>query len=624
MLGLNRRTTKSALLRNTLAGSHSLDLTPTVGLARCSIIAVEEPTEFRDDTRLTIASALEKAKREIQALARTTEAGVEGATRVFHNLAGETDAVLALAGSIVGYVDNNDVSSVLPKLQKLGAEAGLFIHDKLSATNAILEIVIKEAELLGKISSLTRSQKGISRETNVLSVLTNIEIARLGSVGAGFQYLARELAAFSDSVNDDTRLLIAQTEERRISIEETKQILAAELPRMRNDFTCIDADLGDTLKMVESSLARLSSLPVQFQMCVQEIADRVAHVVVAIQTHDITRQQIEHVDEAFAFVLARMQNEGNSEYAFREELPNIYAGLIVQIYQLKAVQQTIVSWASQIDTCMSGILSISSSELIGIGPAVLQQERAVSLQLARIDQIERQCRSCDERIEHTADGMASLMHLVSEHLQRSKAAQSRVHLLMFNSIIEARHLGTQADAILMISQSIKGISESWNRITDQGEQAMHDVQGVMTQTHQVMEAFSESASDRLHLAQTEVKSGLRHLREAASYAANLADRMNSATENICSLAVQTSQSGDLLHGCRVHIEAVLMELEAVRSMLETNHPYVNGSYDAAQVERLFGASYTTEMEREILRAALRGGDLPVAQPAIEGNSVELF
>ncbi len=47
-------------------------------------------------------------------------------------------------------------------------------------------------------------------------------------------------------------------------------------------------------------------------------------------------------------------------------------------------------------------------------------------------------------------------------------------------------------------------------------------------------------------------------------------------------------------------------------------------YDAAEVEQLFSASYTTELERDVLRAALHGTALPVAQPTLAGNSVELF
>jgi hypothetical protein len=58
--------------------------------------------------------------------------------------------------------------------------------------------------------------------------------------------------------------------------------------------------------------------------------------------------------------------------------------------------------------------------------------------------------------------------------------------------------------------------------------------------------------------------------------------------------------------------------------LEVDHPDVKERYDAAEVEQLFSASYTTEMERDVLHAALRGTALPVGQPTFAGNSVELF
>jgi hypothetical protein len=55
-----------------------------------------------------------------------------------------------------------------------------------------------------------------------------------------------------------------------------------------------------------------------------------------------------------------------------------------------------------------------------------------------------------------------------------------------------------------------------------------------------------------------------------------------------------------------------------------DHSDVKERYDPAEVEQLFSAFYTTEMERDVLRAALRGTELPVAQQTFVGNSVELF
>ena len=76
--------------------------------------------------------------------------------------------------------------------------------------------------------------------------------------------------------------------------------------------------------------------------------------------------------------------------------------------------------------------------------------------------------------------------------------------------------------------------------------------------------------------------------------------------------------------CFGRIDAVLAEIEAVRSQLESDQPEVKDRYDAAEVEQLFSASYTTEVERDVLRAALRGTELPVAQQTFAGNDVELF
>ena len=209
------------------------------------------------------------------------------------------------------------------------------------------------------------------------------------------------------------------------------------------------------------------------------------------------------------------------------------------------------------------------------------------------------------------------MQLVSEHLQRSKSVRDRLRLLAFNSIIEASHLGTQADAILAISTSIKGISAAWGQITEQSGHAMQEILNLVKQTNQVMEALSEASNERLREA-------LGNLRSAAEFAASQAQQMKAATEKMQAQVAGVGQTGDLLDACFGRGDAVLAEIERLRRQLEVDHPDVKERYDATEVEQLFSASYTTEMERDVLQAALRGTALPVAQPSFAGNSVELF
>ena len=400
---------------------------------------------MRIETITAAVRTLEKAHSELQALARGTEGEMESLARAFEGLAGHADTIMNLAAAVVGCVDNENVSSVLPNVQILGATARQYIGKRLDASTGILEIVTKEVELLRQLSFTTRGQAAIVLETKALSILTNIEVGRLGAEGAGFQYLAHELAGFSKSVTKDILDLTIHTDVRRAAMEETRRLLAAELPRQSHDLTRIQAELGKALATVDSSLGQLSGTPAQFRKCVEEVAQQIAGVVAAVQAHDITRQQIDHVEEAFTLISSNLREEMPSGEQSGSNIARAHAGLTVQVYQLKAIKDTVAHWASQIRICMDGILRVSASELLGIGPVVLEQERELSSQLTHIETLERESKTYNERIQSALGGLSSLMQLVNEHLQRSKSVGNHLQLLTFNSIIEASRLGAQAE-----------------------------------------------------------------------------------------------------------------------------------------------------------------------------------
>ena len=569
-------------------------------------------------------AALAKAKSALQGIAGNMEKQIRSVALAFRELAGQADTILNLAAGIVGCVENESVRSILPRVQTLGAAAKKFIGDRLLATAGILETVGTEVKVLEQLTQVTAQQSDIALKTKALSVLTNVEVAHLGELGVGFEYLAHELAEFSKSLIEDAKALESRTDARKTSIEETKRTLSAELPRLREKLAVIEDDLGRRLAALDSSLAQLSTVPAQFKTGVEDIAGKIAGVVSAVQSHDITRQQSEHVEEAFALISEKMREVGNSETEITQDFPQAYAGLTIQIYQLKSIKATVETWTTQIKSCMAGILRVSASEMLGIGPMVLQQERDVSSQLAHIELLERESQSYSAHIEHTLAGLSSLMQFITEHVQRSKSIRDRLRLLSFNSIIEASHLGTKADAVLAIAKTIKEISGEWAQITERSVWAMEEMQSLIDQTKQVMEAFSEASNEKLREAQGEASTGLDNLRQAAAFAASQSREMEAITGKMQAKGAEVGSIDDFLDASSGQLEMILSQLDGVKRELETDHPGVKHAYDEAEAERLYSAAYTTEMERDVLHAALRGGALPVAQLAMAGNSVELF
>ncbi len=575
-------------------------------------------------TRAAIVVKLETAQCHLHELAHTTQTQITLVANTFKGLAGHADTISGLAAAIVARVESDNSSAVLTSVQSLGTVARRFIAERLQATTGLLETVTTEVNLLKQLTLVTGAHSAIALKTKALSALTNIEVARLGAVGAGFNYLAHELADFSNSLTRDTQELAKHTDGRRVEIAETKQVLSAELPRLREKLTLAEVALGNDLTVLNTSLAQLSAGPEEFRRSVQDIGQQIAGVVAAVQAHDITRQQLEHVQAALEIISKRIPGDGESEDRVAQEVPRVYAGLLIQTYQLKNIKETVTHWTSQIKTCMAGILRVGASELVGIGPLVLGQERELSSHVAHIELLERQSQAYSERIRFALNGLSTLAQLVGDHLKKTTTVRNRLRLLSFNSFIEARRLGAKAHAILSIARIIQEISAEWGEISDRSEQTMQEILNLVTRTNQVMEAFSEASSERLHEAQAQTRAGLKNLRSAAAFAATQSLLMKEVTEKMQVETAEVGKTGSLFDACFAHLEAVMASVEGLTSQFESDYPGVSRRYDATEVGEFFAASYTTEVERDVLHAALRGTAMPVAQQSFSGNTVELF
>ena len=562
--------------------------------------------------RTTARCVLEDPESALRAVVAESEREVEQLAHDFEGLARETSTIVESAGVIAGCAGDERMGSVLPGVRRLASAAKSFLRERLEATAGILATVTAEAALLERLAQLTRGQKAIVRETEMLRVLTNIEVARLGEVGAGFQYLAHELDEFAQSVARSTNELTRLTDERRKAIQETRRSLTAELPRMREEFARIE-------KGLETALEQLCGTPARFKGCVEDIARQIAGVVAAVQAHDITRQQIEHVQAALETIAAELSGEE------RPSSGETGAGLAVQSYQLRSVRETVRGWTAQIRTCLEAIGHIASSEILELGPVVLAQQSALGAHLTRIEKLEEECEADNARVQASFAGISGLMQLVNEHLERSKVVRDRLQLLMFNSIVEASHLGSQADGILEISTTIKRISATWGEITTGSEAATEEIRTLVEQSRTTLEAFSEASKEGLRAARSETVGGLGILRAAAECADQRGREIQAATLGLQAKIAEIGSAGNRLEVCFGQLDTALTGIESAQRALEQEGGPGSGTgFDAEAVERRFSADYTTEMERAVLRAALAGGPMPVAQPNFAGNSVELF
>lgn len=575
-----------------------------------------------------IGATLERAGADLRVLLHDSEKDIAAVTADFGELSRETGEILELVAVIVGCVRPETILSVMDRVQSLGVAARQFLQERLTATAGVLETATAESRMLGKLAELTRAQRAIARETQTLSVLTNIEVARLGKLGAGFQYLAHQLDEFSQSVAKGTKELASHTDERRSAIEETRRMLAIQIPRIRADLARMERDLGNSLALVNERLTALSRTPEQFRACVEEIACEVAGVVAAVQAQDITRQRVEHVEAGLRTIagMARALEDGGEgqDAGSAGARSRVVAGLSIQVYQLRSIQEGQDGWVSQVRRCIDGILRTSCSDVVGIGPAVSREVGELSAQLGGVEMLEQESKAVNREIQSMLAGLSNLMELVGEHLERSTEVRDRLRLLTFNSIIEASHLGGEADAILEISQSIKRLATVWGEITDRSGQAMEEILHLIEVAQGSTRHFSDEGAKELLDAQAATKAGLKELSDGADVAAGRASGIEACTRRLQERVAAVGATADRLNGCSTRMDGVRREIEELRAQCQSDALDAPQLCDQVEVEAMFSAGYTTEIERAVMRAALTGAPMPERELSQAGNDVELF
>jgi hypothetical protein len=139
-----------------------------------------------------------------------------------------------------------------------------------------------------------------------------------------------------------------------------------------------------------------------------------------------------------------------------------------------------------------------------------------------------------------------------------------------------------------------------------------------------MTTFSQASGEKFKESQVQTKAGLETLRSAATFAIAQGKQIAIATETMQIKSGEIGKSSDLLNACFARIDEVLVDIESAKRQLESYCPDVKERYNAAEVEQQFSASYTTQMERDVMSAAIYGTEFSLPQQCSAGNSVELF
>ena len=374
---------------------------------------------------------------------------------------------LKIGAKLAGFIDTvNLISSELGALEEsISGEHGLRASHALTcALDRAVEMAAHSgagSDILGDLRRETdqlkrtlTAFKGTVSTFRILGVLTRIETARLGNAGTEFGTLADDVKSLTAEVQsrvanalDSAGLLISPIEH---ALQNAKN-----LPSVISNLSASLASFRDIQNRVQISAARLG---VQYAA----ISDGFKRLIVSMQFHDITRQQIEHVIGMLARLCSESESSNGTISTDTRDTATIVALQSSQLADAgRKFAASVAAIEHSLDEVAAHVLAMleESRTLSGLSAdekdsfflKMEEGSRAILGSLGRCSEAEAANRATSGSLSETIGRMRG-------PIEEIQAIESQMKRMGMNARIQSAQTGAAGDALGVLAASIQQLA----------------------------------------------------------------------------------------------------------------------------------------------------------------------
>jgi methyl-accepting chemotaxis protein len=304
--------------------------------------------------------------------------------------------------------------------------------------------------------------KGTVSTFRMVGVLTRIETARLGSAGADFSNLADDVKSLAANAQarvanalDTGALLIPPIESALQSVSALEEGQAKDLPLVIAKVLASLSSFRDLQHRAHDSAIRLAT---QYEA----ISDDFKRLIVSIQFHDITRQQVEHVID----MLRRLCSESEGAHdPISSDRRDTAAIVTLQSLQLADAAEKFAASAASIahslDDIATHVLEMADETRMLSGLSAdeknsffLQMEQGCSVILSSL----RLCAKAEAAARVTSGGLSETIGRMRGAIEEIQGIEIQMKRMGMNARIQAAQTGAAGDALGVLAGSIQKLA----------------------------------------------------------------------------------------------------------------------------------------------------------------------
>jgi hypothetical protein len=490
----------------------------------------------------------------------------------------------------------------------------------------------KGSQLLGSMSleagRLKQTLDGFNGTISIfgtLGTLTRIETSRLGSVGADFGNLADDVKSLAGSVQ-------ARVEGALVAAALLVPPIAG---AVRNISALEEEQAKDLPAVIEGALANLSRFreiqdrardaSLRLRTRYEAISEAFGRLIVSIQFHDITRQQVEHVMEALGRIC---QDAGESGGTHGQR--DTAAVLALQSSQLadagRKFAASVASLAHNLDEIAAhvGEMAEESRTLSGLSEDdkdsfFLEMERGCTAILASLGH----CASSENATSSISGDLAENIGRMRGSIDEIEAMEIQVQRLAMNASISAAHIGAAGDALGVLAGAMEHLAADCRTRSDLLGESLATMSGAAHRLSSRGGDGGDAEGTAGDVSFVELRTAVAdlHCSSERSFAqiAQIVARSARLREQLTATRNGLS-AGEVFAEATGRAQGTLRKMELEQ---ESRQARVDSRTSARNIAD-FAGNYTMQAERDVHEGMAGDPEMQAGEAVEVGDNVELF
>lgn len=462
--------------------------------------------EWRDSIAPSIAT--------LKAMAGTTEDEFLQIGSRLQDFYLRSSEITAMANRLVDAVSGERVHSLIERLRRMMADMEAYLAAARGLSRDSSETLRQILDLLNQVASPLEGFQKMYKVLRMLSTSTKIESARMGEMGTGFLTLAMDVEKLSYQVNDKSGNILRQRHVLAGMIDENLKVVRSSESTQDEEVRTILGSTAGSLEELVSVNERCTRFGALIYSISGEVTGNISEVVASMQSHDITRQQVEHIVEALERLHADMSATVDSTLdAEKRRSLVIEAGDVCELQsaQLRhACSEFYAATCSIVDNLRDvarkqAVMTEETLSATGIGDSAGHSFiEGMNRGMSTVTAVLANCAQANREMSGTLQKVASTIGEIAGFVTDIEDIGSEIDLIALNAQIKAAHTGREGAALGVLAEAIKRLSLDAVNQTEAVSQTLTRVNEVTEHLFHEAEEDNEDTASRIKAMEAEL------------------------------------------------------------------------------------------------------------------------